>query len=508
MNDWTEGYVSDINYTYGYYNELNPYRAKYNFLRAGYAFPKIKTACELGFGQGVSINVHSAASDIKWYGTDFLPSQVAFARELSPGENSPELFDDSFQEFLERDDLPGFDFIAFHGIWSWISDENRQVIVDFIDKKLNAGGIVYLSYNTMPGWTQMAPVQRLMKEFETRMCSPTKSSKDKVSESLDFINKFTASDPMLTKVNTQIGLRLEQLKSQDPTYLAHEYFNSNWNPMYFTETAELLNGAKLQFVSSAHNYDLLDFLNFLPEQIDFINSIQDTDFKELIKDFMVARQFRRDYWVKGAVPLSKKAIESEVRATKIVLSIVPDQFDFQIKTNNSMNLDKNIYQPVIDFLSDYKVKTIGDLFSFMHSKGFTPQVLSQVINVLFAKETISIVPDSYVQSKVHKRIKAFNNSVLSDEKFDSIKTVSTPLTGGGVSFDPMQLLALKFYTTGNKDKVAIFNNLKNHIKISGQVLNKNGQAITKESDIDQLIQEITEQFFDKILPFAEFLKII
>jgi len=31
-------------------------------------------------------------------------------------------------EFVARDDLPEFDVIALHGIWSWISAENRAVM--------------------------------------------------------------------------------------------------------------------------------------------------------------------------------------------------------------------------------------------------------------------------------------------------------------------------------------------------------------------------------------------
>ena len=28
MSDWTDGYVAEIGYTYGYFNELNPQRLK------------------------------------------------------------------------------------------------------------------------------------------------------------------------------------------------------------------------------------------------------------------------------------------------------------------------------------------------------------------------------------------------------------------------------------------------------------------------------------------------
>ncbi len=66
MSDWTAGYVADIGYTFGYYPELNPQRIKLLFLNAGLVAPAFGTACELGFGQGLSANVHAAASVTSW----------------------------------------------------------------------------------------------------------------------------------------------------------------------------------------------------------------------------------------------------------------------------------------------------------------------------------------------------------------------------------------------------------------------------------------------------------
>src|SRR5437660_12614194 len=83
VSDWTEGYVSEIGYTYGYYGELNPQRIAVPFLNVGLVPPKVATACELGFGQGVSINIHAAASDVSWWGTDFNPGHAAFAKSLA-----------------------------------------------------------------------------------------------------------------------------------------------------------------------------------------------------------------------------------------------------------------------------------------------------------------------------------------------------------------------------------------------------------------------------------------
>jgi hypothetical protein len=133
MSDWTAGYVADIGYTFGYYTELNPLRVKLAFLNAGLVFPEAGTACELGFGQGLSANMHAAASTCQWHGTDFNPAQAGFAQGLaSVAGSGAKLYDDSFAEFVNRTDLPEFDYIGIHGIWSWISDENRSIMVEFI----------------------------------------------------------------------------------------------------------------------------------------------------------------------------------------------------------------------------------------------------------------------------------------------------------------------------------------------------------------------------------------
>src|SRR5215203_1211504 len=135
--DWTDGYLTDTEYVYDYQQEFNPLRQRLICLASGLAIPKPKVACELGFGQGLSVNIHAAASTVDWWGTDFNPAQACFARQLAELNGSgAKLFDQAFADFCTRPDLPDFDVIGLHGIWSWISDENRSVIVDFIRRRL------------------------------------------------------------------------------------------------------------------------------------------------------------------------------------------------------------------------------------------------------------------------------------------------------------------------------------------------------------------------------------
>lgn len=116
MSDWTSGYIADIGYTFGYYAELNPLRVKLAFANVGIVCPESGTACELGFGQGVSVNLHAAASVTRWYGTDFNPAQAAFAQELAhASESGAHIYDESFSDFANRSDLPQFDYIEKKG---------------------------------------------------------------------------------------------------------------------------------------------------------------------------------------------------------------------------------------------------------------------------------------------------------------------------------------------------------------------------------------------------------
>ena len=65
MTDSADGYRTDIDYIYSYYTELNPLRLRLALLNAGLKAPAVTTACELGFGQGVSLGIHAAASAVR-----------------------------------------------------------------------------------------------------------------------------------------------------------------------------------------------------------------------------------------------------------------------------------------------------------------------------------------------------------------------------------------------------------------------------------------------------------
>src|SRR5262249_45696526 len=186
------------------------------FLRAGLALPEVSPACELGYGQGISINIHAAGSDQSWYGTDFNPAHAAFAQSVAAASASKaHLFDEAFAEFCGRSDLPDFDFIGLHCIWSLISEETQQLVVDFLRRKLKVGGVLYISYNTQPGWAATIPMRHLLAEHMEVMAAPGRGRVARIDAALDFAEKFCALDPLFVRVNPTIAERIKAMKDQN-----------------------------------------------------------------------------------------------------------------------------------------------------------------------------------------------------------------------------------------------------------------------------------------------------
>lgn len=510
MTDWTAGYVADIGYTFGYYQELNPLRIKLAFLNAGLTIPEIGTACELGFGQGLSANFHAAASVTAWYGTDFNPEQAGFAQELATVSGSGALlYDDAFVEFANRTDLPDFDYIGIHGIWSWISDENRTCIVDFIRRKLKVGGVLYISYNTMPGWAAFAPMRHLMTEHGEIIGVEGHGIVNRISGALDFTEKLLATNPLYAKANPQIAERFRKIKGQNPHYLAHEYFNRDWHPMHFATMADLLEPAKVSYACSGHYLDNIDAVNLSAEQQIFLIEIPDVMFRETVRDFMSNQQFRRDYWVKGLRRISVlEQIEGQRQQKVIMVVHRPDASMKVIGSLGESTMQEDVYGPILDVLGDHKPKTIGQIEQALKDKSIVFAQIMQAIMVLTGIGHLATVQEEVVIAKAKKCTCKLNAHLINKARGSSdISFLASPVTGGGVMVGHVQQLFLLATSQGKKHPAEWAQFVWEIISAQGQKILKDGKTLeTQEENLVELTAQATT-FAEKQLPILKALQI-
>ncbi len=473
--------------------------------------PNVGVGCELGFGQGVSVNVHAAASNVEWWGSDFNPAQAAFAQETAASAGAKaHLTDEAFAEFCARPDLPQMDFVGLHGIWSWISDENRSVIVDFLRRKLKVGGVLYVSYNTQPGWAAMVPVRDLFVEHEAVVGSAGEGRVARVEAALAFADKLMAVNPAFARANPQIADRLKRLGSLNRNYVAHEYFNRDWQPMSFARMARWLEPAKLTFASSANCLDPVDAINLSPEQQTFLAGIADREFRHTVRDFCVNQAFRKDYWVKGARTMTSAEQLDALRRQSIVLVTPVAEFNFKAPGGQGdVGLNEDIYKPMLEQLSDHRPHTLAELETVLAPRKITiGQVVQAAMilrgkNVAFAAQDAEAVEQAQATSdRLNRHLKRCN-AMGKDLAF-----LSSPVTGGAVSVARIHQLFMLSMAEGKTKPEEWARDAWALMSAQGQKMMKNDKILeTTEENIADLTANALD-FHTERLPMYRALKVL
>ena len=459
-DDWTSGYVTEIGYQWGYFPELNPLRAKIALLCAGIACPEISTACELGFGQGLSLNLHAAGGEIEWHGNDFNPSHAVAAREMAAHSGATaRITDESFAEFGQRKDLPQFDFITLHGVWTWVSEQNRREIVDFIKARLKVGGVLYVSYNVQPGWAGFIPLRNLMMEYLDRLSPTGKGIATRIDEALDFANKLLETEPVYAKATPSAVTRLEAALPQNRGYLAHEFFNRDWHPMSFLDMSHWLDEARLSYACPANFLEHIPDMTMTAAQSEFVDTIPDPMLRQQLVDFMTNQLFRRDYWVRGMRRLTGAEQMERFNECHVVLARHVGNCSFKVKGPiGEATINQDIYQPLLDLLADNKAHSIGDIIRRLQSEKRKVGSILQALLVLMGDAQVTpAVGNPTARTKrqcdrINKFIKNRSRNV------DEIHFLASPVTGGGISVSRInQLFVLaQENRAGSEEQLARF----------------------------------------------------
>lgn len=484
MTHWSGGYVSEIGYTHGYYSDLDPSRISVAFLTSGLLPPRVATACELGFGQGLSLNVHAAASVVRWHGTDFNPAHVVEARALAevPGFEG-EFVDEGFAEYAERTDLPKFDFIAAHGVWSWVSDDDRRAIVAFVRRNLAVGGVVYLGYNTLPGWSDFAPIRHLMAEH-AGAGAPGRSLAGRIDHSVGFASELLALAPRFAQQSPPAAEQLAKAREHGTNYLAHEYFNRHWDPMYFSSVARWVEDAKVEFACSANLLDHVPVLHLTDEQRAFLAAIESPVLRETTRDVLVNQRFRKDYWVRGARRGTDLEILEAKRALRLVLVVGASSVVLKARGFlGSATLDHPAYPRVLELLGDHRPRSVGELEAGLVGHEVPFSILWEVVVVLVGLGYVALAQDEASVARARGRTDKLNAQLVDRARSRSdVAFLASPVTGGACGVSRIDQLFLLTIRGGRRDAEAIARATYDAAIAAGQHVVKDGRALEAEGE--------------------------
>lgn len=497
---WGEGYVVDVDYTHGYYHDLAPSLLGFVALLGGVRAVELEpgfTYYELGCGHGFSTAVHAAADPAgQFIGVDFNPSHIQSAQLLArdAGIANVRFLEKSFAELLEMD-LPEAEIIALHGVWTWVGDEQRRQIVEFIRRRLKPGGLVYLSYNSLPGLAQVAPLQRLLAEHAAL---GTGERMAQVRASLDFASRLEKAGAKYFASSPLGRLRLAQIGAQDPRYVAHEYYNANWLPQYHSDVARAVAAAKLGFVGSTALADNFEQFTLAPEAARLLAELKDRAVQETAKDFMRNQSFRRDVFARGAPQAAPRELAALLGRTRFALARPRSRCVLTHDTPaGEVTLAGEAHAYVLDALKGAPM-TFGELAGAPEAAGLDRDRLRQAVFGTAALGNVRPALPAAGEEARRAATRRFNRAILASPARGPASTVlASPLLGCGVFIHFIDRLFLE----GPQDEYQAAAHVEAVMAERGLKVAKGRQIVEGEGDARQVLVERARHFFQDLIPY-------
>jgi len=514
--DWRQGYRTDIEYTHGFYPFQNPDKLLLTCLLLGMRPPADVVAtgpsgrklayCDLGSGQGVTVNVMAARDPHGHYvGIDYNPAQISNARVFAEaaGLDNVEFIEESFGN-LDQHDLPDFDVVCIHGIISWVNPEIRAQIIEFLRTKLKAGGICLITYNCAVGRSADQALRQFLIAAQRDVPGAPQA---RAAAAVQEVAAWAELNPAYFRLNVGSGNRLQGMGQADPIYLFHEYFGEEWTPFFFHEIAAQMDEAKLSFVGSidmAFNRRDLCIPDNAMHHFLKLRTVED---QELFKDCWVNQSFRRDLFIKGGRRLTPKEQVQALRPLRFMLKKPREKCGLsRVKVGGIMvSLPADPYDNLLDALAKGP-QTGAALRALLDEGAAADGTFVNAIQGLFALDYIDLTVDPDMESAIAERLEGFDRAVseIVDQNQDMF-LMGAPRTGLAVQLTPFDYF---FARADRENPGKRLETAWELIKASGRNVLNEGKAVKEKKQALRILKNFEDHYEKSVVPILEDMKVI
>jgi hypothetical protein len=266
---------------------------------------------------------------------------------------------------------------------------------------------------------------------------------NRIEQALNFTGQLLENNANYFAQNPILKNRFEALKTQNRTYLAHEYFNEEWNSFYFDEVAQELETAKLNFICSAHFLDHVDAINLSAAAQMQLAMISDPMFREVVRDFFLNTQFRRDIFARGQLTLTTQEQVQQLQNTRFALLVATDNLNFKHQfPMGEVQLQEDVYGPICATLAGSTL-TLGELQSHPQTQHINLNSLYQALIILIGIGYVHPAVNEATRKQRQKSTDAFNIAVKTKVLYsEETNYLASPLIGTGVAVNRLEQLLL------------------------------------------------------------------
>ena len=197
-------------------------------------------------------------------------------------------------------ELGTFDYVVCHGVYSWVARDVQDHILRFCQECLAPNGVVYVSYNTYPGWHMRGIVRDVMLYHAKQFADPIVRVRQ-ARNLLDFLSQSVTQqdDPYSLLLKQEV----EVIRQSRDAYLYHDHLEDENNPVYFHQFAERAAAAGLQYLGEVE-FRVMLAGNYPPEVRSVLQTLSpDGTHLEQYMDFLRNRMFRQTLLCHRGVPL-------------------------------------------------------------------------------------------------------------------------------------------------------------------------------------------------------------
>ena len=250
---WSDsGYVTEIPYMRDYMRYQAPITMAFAAAANGFGAPDYRKPfryCDLGCGEAVTTLALAAAYPHGTFvGVDLNPTHIENAEKLAQAaglENVTFLKADFEDPRIEANGP--FDFVASHGVYSWVAPDVQSQFHSLVGRIIKDGGLLYFCHYVRPGAGKIEVmfqlIQSLMKDKKGTLLERVKAALSEARAMYD-------EGAPIFEYHSSLGRYIDELENRDARYLVHEFCNRFFYPRFFAQVAEDLGAVGLQHVGS------------------------------------------------------------------------------------------------------------------------------------------------------------------------------------------------------------------------------------------------------------------
>lgn len=209
-----------------------------------------------------------------------------------------------------------FDYIIAHGLYSWVSAEVQDQVLEICRRHLAPQGIAYVSYNTLPGWSSFN-VLRAMMHYRTRALDEPRDKVAQAQEMLAFLQHALRQDSayqdFMRHSLEMLTAELQALGDDSDVYLFHDLLETHNQPVYFHQFMAHAAAHDLQYLCEARFRDVFPH-EFPPEVLRSLQALAANVIdQEQYMDFLRNKTFRRTLLCHAGLEVDRNPAPARVR---------------------------------------------------------------------------------------------------------------------------------------------------------------------------------------------------